>query len=137
MQLLVPVNRGSEGISRIQNLPEEEYREKVRRGICFYCNKKFGPNHVCKNRQFHLMIVEEVEERDESDEGELRSKGWLEGELPQIDFNRLTTQKAMRLWNEVKGVRAKVLIDSGASHNFISPRLVQEVGLTVKNNEGC
>lgn len=133
------VNRASVGTNRVRNfrnLPEEEYREKVRRGLCFYCDEKFGPNHVCKNRQFRLMLVEEVDEGVEDEEEGVEGKEWV-GELPQIDFNRLTTQKAMRLWGVVNGVQTKVLIDSGASHNFISPKLVQEVGLTIKNNEGC
>ena len=37
----------------------------------------------------------------------------------------------------MKGVKAKVLINSGASYNFISPRPVPEVRLIVKNDKGC
>lgn len=38
----------------------------------------------------------------------------------------------MKLQGWVKGKKILVLIDSGASHNFISTRLVEELGLKVE-----
>lgn len=31
----------------------------VRKGLCLSCIEKFGLGHVCKNKQFQLMLVEE------------------------------------------------------------------------------
>ena len=41
------------------------------------------------------------------------------------------TKHSMWLWGDVAGHWARVLIDTGASHNFISSGLVQDVGLVV------
>ena len=40
-----------------------------------------------------------------------------------------TTPRSFRLWGLVAGHNVRVLIDSGACHNFICPKVVQLVGL--------
>ena len=40
-----------------------------------------------------------------------------------------TTPRSFKLWGQVAGHSVRVLIDSGPSHNFICPKLVQLVGL--------
>ena len=45
----------------------------------------------------------------------------------------LTQPNTMKLQGEVKGSIALVLIDSGASHNFISAKLVSKLGLPIES----
>jgi len=41
---------------------QAELQEKTRTGESFHCNEKFGPNHICKNKQLNVMILEDFEE---------------------------------------------------------------------------
>ena len=34
-------------------------KKKIKKGLCFRCYGNFGPNHVCKNKQYRVMLMEE------------------------------------------------------------------------------
>ncbi|KAJ1404447.1 Retrotransposon gag domain [Sesbania bispinosa] len=50
-----------------KKLTDAEFQEKSRKGLCFRCDEKFGPRHVCKNKQLQVLILEEecIEEEEE------------------------------------------------------------------------
>ena len=37
-------------------------QEKPRKGLCFHCNEKFGPDHRCKRRELQVLWVMDEEE---------------------------------------------------------------------------
>ena len=47
---------------RLNHLSKEEYREKRLKGLYFFCEKRFTPEHVCKNKNFRFMTIEEEPE---------------------------------------------------------------------------
>ena len=103
----------------------------MRKGECFTC-EKYNPTHVCKNKQFRLMIMEEEEE------GDPKSQQWENREEEMGEFHQLslpiegfTTRKSLKLWGKIKNKKVIVLIDCGATHNFISLKLVKELWLKV------
>ena len=51
--LNVPKGRG------YKQLSDEEYREKWSRDLCFACDEHYIVEHVCKNKQFKFMLIEE------------------------------------------------------------------------------
>ena len=52
------------GRRTFHNWSPVKVNEKMRKGEYFICEEKYNPTHVCKNRQFRLMIMEEEEEGD-------------------------------------------------------------------------
>lgn len=72
-------NKGRSG--GLKRLSETEMQEKIRKGECFKCDEKYGPNHVCKNKQFRVMLLEEGEEIEE--EGEEQQQG-IEDDIPKF-----------------------------------------------------
>lgn len=38
--------------------------------LCFKCGEKYGPTHICKEKEVHILLV---------DESEVGDKGLLEG----------------------------------------------------------
>ncbi|KAJ1375248.1 Aspartic peptidase domain superfamily [Sesbania bispinosa] len=93
--------RGTGGFKMLSN---EELQEKYKKGLCFRCDEKCGPDHVCKNKQFCMLLL---------DEG-------------------LTSSKSWKVMGTVNDQQVVALIDCGASHNFISHELVERLKLSVK-----
>lgn len=79
-----------------------------------------------------LIMVDEEEEED----GEKEPVGELAGmELSTLSAEGLTTPKTLKLKGRIGGREVLVLIDSGASHNFINRSLVGELGMEVKETQ--
>lgn len=68
------MNSGSIGGFKGRNpsvkLSDAEMQEKVRKGECFRCEEKYSPTHVCKNKQFEVIILAEEEEEEELEQNE-------------------------------------------------------------------
>ncbi|GAU28744.1 hypothetical protein TSUD_372530 [Trifolium subterraneum] len=102
----------------------------------------FHPLHQCPDKQLRIMIVDEedvgddeakllaveVDESDEEQGGEMSvmSISELEG------FQREKIQ-TLKLRATINGVPVVVLVDSGATHNFIAKSMVQKLGWQVEN----
>jgi len=57
-------NGGWKGRRTFHDLSPAEVSEKARKGECFTC-EKYNPIHVCKNKQFRLMMIMEEEDEEE------------------------------------------------------------------------
>ena len=42
-----------------RRLTDAELKNKSLKGLCFRCNEKFSPGHVCANKQFQVLLLEE------------------------------------------------------------------------------
>lgn len=100
------------------------------------CDEKFVLGHRCRFRHLRIMLVgnEEAEEkpREENDEDTP-----IEGPEGEINLNRSSvvgfdSPKTMKLMGSIKGKRIVILVASGATHNFLSDKLVQELKLPVQ-----
>ena len=126
-----------------RRLSPEELTEREKKGLCFRCGERWGPDHICQMKQYHILLWEEGEEeeaarttmlvepnlgqegKDESHE-EMNS---LELQLSSYSFWGLTTHKTFKTKGILKGREVIILVDPGASANFIATRLVQELNL--------
>nr|KYP52903.1 hypothetical protein KK1_025103 [Cajanus cajan] len=50
-------SRKGEGKLNWKNMTDAEYQERRRKGICFKCEEKYSPGHVCKIKQIRIMVV--------------------------------------------------------------------------------
>jgi len=104
-------------------------------------NKPRGPKHLCnaeyqekRTKGLKLMLVEgdaleTVEatnvEHQEDDTTLMVSE--VEFKLSSSPNNH----RSIRVWATIHGKGVRVLIDCGASHNFVAPKIAQELGLEV------
>jgi len=126
-----------------KHLPYSELMNRKAQGLCFRCGEKYHPLHQCAERQLRLVVLandETINEEREVIAIELREEeadrtlecGFM-GLFAEVKIscggrNRPST---LRLEGRLHGVALGLLIDSGASHNFISPHVVVAMELKV------
>ncbi|XP_074287822.1 uncharacterized protein LOC141612975 [Silene latifolia] len=116
---------------------DSEVEEKRAKGLCFYCDEKYTPLHVCKNRKRQLFSIEqeEQEEEGESDKEEGEKLEPELGEVALISIYALAGQQqcqTMRIPGQVGKKTLSILIDSGSSHNFIDAGVASKLGLNLQ-----
>lgn len=110
--------------------------EKRKKGLCYHCDEKWNPNHICKSPKVYLLqgveelvATEEMEETaavdaDEVSELDLKQKGVMVE--PEISLNAITgtpSSKTMRLIGWIGSTQVVLLMDSGSTHSFLDPLL--------------
>nr|KYP52090.1 Retrotransposable element Tf2 [Cajanus cajan] len=127
--------RKGEGKLNWKNMTDAEYQERRRKGICFRCEEKYSPGHVCKNKQIRIMLLEEgVEEMEEEEEIQWSGKS----STTTLDFRSMvgmTSKHSFKFWGKIGDNSILILIDCGASHNFIAESVVKKLGLRVEKTE--
>lgn len=111
----------------VRTLPYQEYMKRREEGRCFHCGGPYSPGHRCAERSIRVMILAE-EDEDEKAEASVKVEQKAM-ELSGLSASGLSQSNTMKLQGWVQGKRVLVLIDSGATHSFISTRLVKELGL--------
>ncbi|XP_024027885.1 uncharacterized protein LOC112093511 [Morus notabilis] len=117
----------------IKHLTETEIQDKRAKGLCFQGDEKFFPGHRCKDRSLQVLTVCDDEEGVEAAEEE----EWMEEEhlhldVAEVSLNSVagfTPNHSMKIKGRIGEQDVVVLVDSGATHNFISNRMVEKIGL--------
>ncbi|KAA0033135.1 ty3-gypsy retrotransposon protein [Cucumis melo var. makuwa] len=133
-----------EGSSK--RLSDAEFQTRKEKGLCFKCNEKYLTDHKCKRkeqRELRMFVVTnnheefEIIEEAEVESTELRTVE-IRGDTAAsvelsinsvVGLNDLGTMK-VRGWLRDKEV--VILIDYGATHNFVSEKLVKLLHLPIK-----
>ena len=111
-------------------------------GLCYQCDEKYSWNHKCQKAELVVMMVlEDGTEIDVSNcSVELEEEETTESvEMAEISLNSLvgiSSPCTIKLQGTVKNKEVVVLIDSGASHNFISKAVVEELKLATDTTRG-
>ncbi|WVZ01161.1 hypothetical protein V8G54_027230 [Vigna mungo] len=113
----------------VRNLPYQEFLKRKEEGRCFWCGGPFTPGHRCTERSLRVLLLAKDEEGDASEEVVVQEGKLME--LSACSAEGLTTPRTLKLRGKIGEKEVVVVIDSGASHNYISRRVTAEMKLPV------
>ncbi|KAL4589299.1 hypothetical protein LXL04_002205 [Taraxacum kok-saghyz] len=138
-----PPSNLRQGIDR--PLTEAQIQDKRARGLCYKCDEKWQRNHRCKSQINVILLEEEVAKDEEGEEIPPGDGPDATPEAAEIDEQveiflnsvaGLNSPKTMKLRGKVMEQAVVTMIDPGATHNFISSKLVEELQIPVLETEG-
>ena len=118
-------------------LTDAEFQVRRDKGLCFHCDEKFSPGHKCK-KQLNILLVHD-DEQEPSDDSE---PDWAPVDTDSPEVNNIVTafascnsvqglskRSTMKLHGKIENRDIVILIDPGATHNFICEKLAEELRL--------
>lgn len=113
-------------------LSNEEMSARRAKGLCYFCDEQYTPEHYKTHKKSQLFVLELDAEEDGLKIQEIEEENQEHvGEIAQIsihDMSGISTDNTMR----VKAVHKKrslfVLLDSGSIHNFLDPQVAAKLG---------
>lgn len=118
-----------------RHLTLAEIAQQKAEGLCFCCNEKYRYNHRCpKPELMVIMVMEDGTEIDVSDcsvevEEALAGEEVEVAEISISSMMGISSSRTIKLVGTIQGAELVVLIDSGASHNFVSTEFVRKMEL--------
>ncbi|KAD5316960.1 hypothetical protein E3N88_16906 [Mikania micrantha] len=99
----VPRDRGVRSLSRT------DWEDRRKKGLCYRCGQQYGPAHKCPEGKLRTCLALQFD-------GLLAETGGV---------------KTLRFEGTLYDIPITIMVDSGATHNFISSRLVSALGLPI------
>lgn len=126
-------------ISNTRHLTATEWDDRRKKGLCFKCGLKYSPQHKCTDGGLRILLLADGESIDEN--GEVLCAETLEDEAPEGECLSLESPddtlgtplslSTIKLAGKIGEVPVLILVDSGATHNFLSKQLAISLGLTI------
>ncbi|XP_063944151.1 uncharacterized protein LOC135150826 isoform X1 [Daucus carota subsp. sativus] len=117
----------------VRRLTDKELQEKRAKGLCYRCDDKWVMGHKCKRKELSVLLIEDETEEGLSDEGDPVPSPTAEI-VPEVSLNSVvgfSAPKTMKLRGLIGMQDVVVLIDPGATHNFLSLNVVTAGGIVV------
>lgn len=119
----------------VRRLTDKELQHKKEKGLCYRCDDKWNPGHQCKKKELSVLLMQE-EEREETDPQSEETK------IPPQEITTLsgiclnsvmglTNPKSLKLKGTIAESEVVVLIDPGATHNFLSLQTINQLHIPV------
>lgn len=112
-----------------KKLSLEEMKRKRALGLCFSCDERYTHGHQCKQSQLLLIEGKDVDEDD--DDEFVDSHEAVEPEITLQSLTGWSSPKTIRVQVDINHKKLIALIDSGATHCFISEKEASRLGLTL------
>lgn len=123
----------------VRRLSDAEMQVKRAKGLCYRCDDKWSIGHKCKRKELSVLLTCEGEEEEQMTSPQSQfSEELIEvrpnSPQPEISLNSvmgLTSPRTMKLMGKIGNQKVVVMVDPGATHNFISREAVEKLGVPV------
>ncbi|XP_057766739.1 uncharacterized protein LOC130987132 [Salvia miltiorrhiza] len=133
---------GYRGNRKSRHLTEDQIKEYLAQGKCFRCSQPYGPLHKCPSQSLNVILLGDGDPPEDSTELDLEDHApeefpSLEPELQHLQLSKLSSNgfdgpRTLKLFSAVDGLKLLTMIDSGASHCFISETVAASLQLPVE-----
>ncbi|GKD45910.1 putative mitochondrial protein [Tanacetum coccineum] len=123
--------------NQFKRLTDSKLQEKRTKGLCFRCDQNYGPGHRCPSPTLKVLLVGETDEESTEEEMEVEAVDHAHLDIIEVSLNSVmgfTSNHTMKLRGIIRDMIVVVLIDSGATHNFMSTRVVKQLGIMVMDS---
>ncbi|GJU49209.1 putative mitochondrial protein, partial [Tanacetum coccineum] len=130
-------SNNSRARNQFKELTDSELHKKRTKGLCFRCDQKYGPGHQCPSPILQVLLVGENDEESMEEEMEVEDDDHAHLDVIEVSLNSVmgfTSNHTMKLRGIIGDIVVVVLIDSGATHNFMSMRVVKQLGIMVMDS---
>ncbi|XP_020890755.1 uncharacterized protein LOC110230884 [Arabidopsis lyrata subsp. lyrata] len=127
-------------------LSNEEMSARRAKGLCYFCDEQYTPEHYKVHRKAQLFVLDMEEGVEEVFLDAEEEHGEPEGEVAHISAHAMegiSTYSTMR----VKGIHHTqntghkrslfMLVDSGSTHNFMDPQIAAKLGCSLMSSENA
>ncbi|KFK24528.1 hypothetical protein AALP_AAs46225U000100, partial [Arabis alpina] len=120
-----------------RKLTAEEVAQRKAANQCYRCDEVGHMRHMCPKKEFGVLVVQtdgSYRELEEDKPGNPGDEGQEEPELAALSLNSIvgiSSPRTMKLRGQLQSATVVVMIDSGASHNFVSTKVVSTLGLVI------
>ncbi|KAJ4789012.1 polyprotein [Rhynchospora pubera] len=120
--------------------PNMTFQQRRALGLCDKCNEKYYPGHQCAGKMMGLMsepIIDEIEEEEDVEGVEIEEVEMEESEKIEqavISMYASTDKKrisSMKFKGQIGKVPICALLDSGSTHTFVNPEVIQCLNLPI------
>jgi len=148
----IPPSKGNPG--RVQ-IDDDARRELKKKWLCFTCQELWALGHRCAagKANFIKVFSESNGEEDEEDDVEVRGSHEQDRLPPPpppaaggaafaptggalVALREVPKYLTLRVRGTVRGQRISILVDSGATHNFIDAQMVERRGISTESFDG-
>ena len=104
-------------------------------GLCFKCGERWDPEHKCRLKHYRPILWKDDGDSPEEEEAEVESaeeEFAVEAKPLQLSlasFKGLTSNESLKVWGEILGRLVTILINLGATCNFLSKTVVAKLKL--------
>jgi len=118
-----------------KKMSQQEMSERRAKGLCYFCDEKYTPEHYLVHRKTQLFRMEVDEEFEDASEVLLEDEDQDPRHMPQISVNAvagISDYKTMLVRGTYDKKVIFILIDSGSTHNFLDARMAKKLGYQVE-----
>ncbi|KAL8122160.1 hypothetical protein AgCh_018778 [Apium graveolens] len=126
-------------MGEIRRLSEKELQYKREKGLCFRCDDKWVVGHKYRRKELSVLLSQGEDDEDsefspDSPQSQESKEHDSDEVRPEISLNLvmgITSPKTMKLKGSINVKSVVVMIDPGATHNFVSLDAVEVLGLNL------